>query len=208
MKNHSDQEIEAKFYVINLKAKEEKLIGLGAELVQARVFEINLRFDEADGKLRNLRHVLRLRKDTQNILTFKGAAEVGKEVSIRQELEVVVDNFETTRRLLEALGYEVVMQYEKYRSTYRLKKTLVVLDELPYGHFIEIEGPDGSAIKKTAVQLGLDWGARAATSYVYLFENLKSNYPELEGRNLTFADLAGLRFSPDELGVHPADVGK
>ena len=207
MKNQSDQEIESKFYVLNLPAIQENLLKQGAKLISERVFEINLRFDEADGKLRAMRHVLRLRKDTQNILTFKGAAEVGKEVSIRQEIEVVVDDFETTRHLLEALGYEVVMQYEKYRTTYRFQKNLVVLDELPYGHFVEIEGSDGAGIKKTARALGLQWPARAATSYVYLFENLKNHHPELEGCNLTFGDLAGMRFSPDELGVHPADMG-
>ncbi len=206
MKNNTDQEIEAKFYVIDLTVLEQRLISLGAELVQERVFERNLRFDEADGKLRQLRHVLRLRKDTQNILTFKGAAEVGKDVSIRQEIEVVVDDFETTRRLLEALGFEVVMQYEKYRTTYRLMKTLVVLDELPYGQFIEIEGPNSSAIKKAASMLGLKWSARAATSYVYLFETLKNHHPELTGQNLTFSDLKGLRCTADELGLHPADL--
>lgn len=208
MKNHSDQEIEAKFFVVNLKEIEQTLIGLGATLSQARVFERNLRFDEGDGRLRKLRHVLRLRQDTHNILTFKGAAEVGKEVSIRQEIEVQVDDFDTTLRLLQALGFEVVMQYEKYRTTYIYKKTLVVLDELPYGHFVEIEGPNGSAIKETARSLGLHWPSRANTSYVYLFEHLKDQRPELSGSNLTFTDLAGLRFSPDELGVHPADIGR
>ncbi|OJX38422.1 MAG: hypothetical protein BGO78_10535 [Chloroflexi bacterium 44-23] len=206
MKNQSDQEIEAKFYVLNLPAIQESLLAQGAKLIQDRVFEVNLRFDEADGKLRDLRNVLRLRRDTQNILTFKGAAEAGKDVSVRQEIEVVVDDFDTTRRLLEALGYEVIMQYEKFRTTYSFMKTLVVLDELPYGHFVEIEGPNGSAIKKAAIAIGLEWRTRASNSYVYMFENLQSHHPEFADRNLTFSDLHGLRVSADELGIHPADL--
>lgn len=206
MKNTSDVEIEVKFYVISLKEIENKILDLGGTLLQERCFESNLRFDTADGHLRNLHQVLRLRKDTENIMTFKGAAEVGKEVSIRQEIEVLVDDFDTTRTLLEGLGYEVVMAYEKYRTTYSLLDTLVVLDELPYGNFIEIEGQDGKGIQKVARNLNLDWKRRVMTSYVYLFEALKKNHPKLEGKYLTFDELKGMQFMPDEMGVSPADL--
>jgi adenylate cyclase class 2 len=206
MKNNSDVEIEVKFYVISLKDIENKIKELGGNLVQERCFESNFRFDTGDQRLRNLRQVLRLRKDTQNILTFKGAAESGKLVSIRQEIEVVVDDFETTRTLLEGLGYEVIMEYEKFRTTYSLLDTLVVLDELPYGDFIEIEGPDGNSIQKVARNLNLNWKARVMTSYTYLFEALRKVRPELEGKQLTYSDLKGLRFTPDEFDVSPADL--
>ncbi|HSM24261.1 MAG TPA: class IV adenylate cyclase [Anaerolineaceae bacterium] len=206
MKNEDNVEIEVKFYVISLDEIEEKIKELGGVLVQERCFESNLRFDTADQKLRNLRQVLRLRHDTENILTFKGAAEAGKPVSIRQEIEVLVDDFETTRALLEGLGYEVMMEYEKYRTTYSLLNTLVVLDELPYGKFIEIEGPDGNSIQKVARNLNLNWKMRVMTSYTYLFENLKGRKPELVGKYLTFKELKGMQIMPDELGVSPADL--
>jgi adenylate cyclase class 2 len=206
MKNNNDVEIEVKFYVLSLQEIEQKILELGGTLLQERCFESNLRFDTADGRLRNLRHVLRLRKDTENILTFKGAAEAGKPVSIRQEIEVLVDDFDTARTLLEGLGFEVVMAYEKYRTTYSLLDTLVVLDELPYGNFIEIEGPDGSSIQKVARNLNLNWKVGVMTSYTYLYEALKKERPELEGKYLTFEELKGMRFMPDELGVSPADL--
>ncbi|MBE0688154.1 MAG: class IV adenylate cyclase [Anaerolineaceae bacterium] len=206
MKNTSDVEIEVKFYVLSLKEIEQKILDLGGTLVQERCFESNLRFDTADGRLRNQRHVLRLRKDKENILTFKGAAEVGKSVSIRQEIEVLVDDFDTARKLLEGLGFEVVMSYEKFRTTYSLLDTLVVLDELPYGNFIEIEGPDGTSIQKVARNLNLNWKARVMTSYTYLYEMLRKQRPELEGKYLTFSELKGMRFMPDEFDVSPADL--
>ncbi len=206
MKNDTDVEIEVKFYVISLPEVENKIRELGGSLVQERIFESNLRFDTGDQRLRNLRQVLRLRKDKANILTFKGAAEMGAAVSVRQEIEVLVDDFEKARRLLEGLGYEVVMEYEKYRRIYSLLDTLVVLDELPYGNFVEIEGPDGKTIQKVARNLNLSWKARVMTSYTYLFEALKKLHPELEGKVLTFADLKGMRFMPDEMGVRPADL--
>jgi len=206
MKNSSDVEIEVKFYVISLEEIKQKILDLGGILVQERCFESNLRFDTADGRLRNLRQVLRLRRDKDNILTFKGAAEVGKPVSIRQEIEVLVDDFDTTRTLLEGLGYEVVMAYEKYRTTYSLLDSLVVLDELPYGNFVEVEGPNGKSIQKVARNLNLNWKNRVMTSYTYLFESLKKIRPELEGKYLIFEELKGKRFMPDELGVSPADL--
>jgi adenylate cyclase class 2 len=206
MKNNNDVEIEVKFYVLSLQEIEQKILELGGTLLQERCFESNLRLDTADGRLTTLRHVLRLRKDTENILTFKGAAEAGKPVSIRQEIEVLVDDFDTARTLLEGLGFEVVMAYEKYRTTYSLLDTLVVLDELPYGNFIEIEGPDGSSIQKVARNLNLNWKARVMTSYTYLYEGFKKERPELEGKYLTFEELKGMRFMPDELGVSPADL--
>jgi len=206
MKNSSDVEIEVKFYVISLEEIKQKILDLGGILVQERCFESNLRFDTADGRLRTLRQVLRLRRDKDNILTFKGAAEVGKPVSIRQEIEVLVDDFDTTRTLLEGLGYEVVMAYEKYRTTYSLLDSLVVLDELPYGNFVEVEGPNGKSIQKVARNLNLNWKNRVMTSYTYLFESLKKIRPELEGKYLIFEELKGKRFMPDELGVSPADL--
>jgi adenylate cyclase class 2 len=206
MKNQSDQEIEVKFYIHNLKAIKVQLVAEDAVQVQERCLEVNLRFDQQDHGLSKDRRVLRLRKDTQNILTYKGPAEMGKSVSIRQEIEVLVDDFDTTRRLLEGLGYQVYMVYEKYRCMYRYHKVIVTLDELPYGNFVEIEGPDARTIQKTADLLGLNWKDRVTTSYIYLFEELKKNHSVLDGRNLTFADLKGLKFTPDEFNIHPADL--
>jgi adenylate cyclase class 2 len=206
MKNYSNQEIEVKFYIHDLQAIQSKLIAANAKLIQERCLEVNLRFDQQDFGLSKDRRVLRLRKDTQNVLTYKGPAEMGKSVSIRQEIEVLVDDFDTTRSLLEGLGYHVYMVYEKYRAMYQYHKVIVTLDELPYGNFIEIEGPDARTIQQTANLLGLNWKERVTTSYIYLFEELKKNHPELDGRNLTFADLKGMKFTPDELNLHPADL--
>jgi hypothetical protein len=57
-----------------------------------------------------------------------------------------------------------------------------------------------------ARNLNLNWKARVMTSYTYLYEALKKERPELEGKYLTFEELKGMRFMPDELGVSPADL--
>jgi adenylate cyclase class 2 len=143
----SDQELEVKFYLPDLPALRARLETAGAQLVQPRVHEINLRFDTPSGDLTRSYRVLRLRQDTEARLTYKGPGELVDGVRSRQELEFTVSDFGTARHFLEALGYEVSVMYEKYRATYTLRGVLVTLDEMPYGYFAEIEGPDGASIR-------------------------------------------------------------
>ena len=106
------QEIEAKFFVKNLDRIEQRLLELKARLIQPRIHEINLRFDDAGNTLRSSFRVLRLRQDDKARMTFKGPSveEVGGILS-RREIEFVVEDFEKARELLEALGYRVVVFY-------------------------------------------------------------------------------------------------
>jgi adenylate cyclase class 2 len=201
----TDQEIEAKFYVLDLPAVEARLRALGARLVTPRIHEQNLRFDSRGGRLTRERLVLRLRQDQNAVLTFKGPARPGQSVVTRQEIEVQVSDFAAMRRILEALGYRVSVMYEKYRATYQWEAVEVVLDELPYGNFVEIEGPDAETIRRTAEQLRLDWSARSVDSYLGLFERLKLSYG-LTARHLSFAEFKGETVNAHDLGLDPADA--
>ncbi len=201
----TEQEIEAKFYLCNLGALEKRLRAQGAELHQPRVHEINLRYDTPDRALSQQRRVLRLRQDSGAVLTYKGPSDPSQAVSVRQEIEVNVSSFEGAGRLLEALGYQVSVMYEKERTTYGYRGTKVTLDELPYGNFVEIEGPDVDSIQAAAHQLGLDWSARCSASYLALFEELRQRRG-LQARNLSFAEFEGVTVTAADLGLHPADA--
>lgn len=199
-----DQEMEVKFYLTNLTALQKKLRNLEASLVQPRIHEINLRFDLPSGELSRDHRILRLRQDAGAALTYKGPAETRQDVSSRQEIEVEVNDFAMARRLLEALGYQVYIIYEKYRATYLMDNVRVTLDEMPYGDFAEVEGPDPSSIQATAEKLGLDWSKRITASYLMLFAGLPA---ELKAgkRDLTFGNFQGVAIKPGDLGVTPAD---
>jgi adenylate cyclase, class 2 len=200
-----NQEIEVKFMVADLAALEVRLRALGAKLVQARVHEVNLRFDTPDGKLSGAQRVLRLRKDQQAHLTFKGPSQVNQKVNVRQEIELVVDDFDNARRFLEALGYEVNVMYEKFRTTYKFRNVLVTLDEMPYGAFTEIEGPDAVSLEKAAEDLWLDWGCRSLESYMSLFGRVKEQR-KLAIKNLSFDEVQRLNVTPADLGLKQADL--
>jgi adenylate cyclase class 2 len=200
----TENEIEAKFLINDLPHLEIRIQALGGKLVQPRVKEVNIRFDTQDGSLSRDHRVLRLRLDQNAHLTFKGAAQVNRTVSVRQEIEVEVSSFENTQRLLEALGYIPYMLYEKYRTTYSLGGVLVTLDELPYGHFSEIEGPNAKRLQETAESLWLDWSVRSIESYSALFERVKTNC-NWTMQNLSFDEFVEKSVSPENLGLRFAD---
>lgn len=207
MENHmnaKDMEIEAKFLLRDLAAFRQRLEALGAEKVQDRHHEINLRFDLPDGSLTRAHRVLRLRQDDRALLTYKGASQEGAEVAIRQEVEVEVNDADACRRLLEALGYQVSMIYEKYRTTYRLGAAEIVLDEMPFGLFCEIEAPDAGTIHQLAQQLHLNWEARIWLGYYTLFDRLKT-LTGLTMRDLTFENFRQNPVDLKILGIAFAD---
>jgi adenylate cyclase class 2 len=200
----NDQEIEVKFYVRRLSEVQARLQALGAVLAQPRTHEFNLRFDTPDLALTHSSRALRLRQDTAARLTFKGPPRGEGGVRVRQEIEFVVGDFRAARAFLEALGYQVSLIYEKYRAVYDYGDFHIALDELPYGNFIEIEGPDPAAIQEINRSLGLDWAASVPVSYSMLFDQLRARLG-LDFRDLIFDNFASLSITPEALGVRPAD---
>lgn len=47
-----------------------------------------------------------------------------------------------------------VQSYEKYRETYHWGDVEVVLDETPFGDFVELEGENETALKAVAAAFG------------------------------------------------------
>jgi len=164
-------EIEVKFFVPELSVIRDRLLSLGA-VSEGRVFERNIRFEDADKTIVRRRSLLRLRQDTTCTLTFKSApAEENSEFKIFRELEVEVDDFDKMTEILSELGFHREQVYEKWRETLRMGNTLFCLDTLPYGQLIEIEGA-GDDIREYAKRLGLPWSCRILKNYLRIFDLL------------------------------------
>lgn len=206
MQNESEnqQELEIKLYLSNLPAFQKRVEASGALLLEPRLHEINLRFDTPDGELTRTLQVLRLRQDIAAHLTYKGPGETLDGVHARREIEITVNDYKSTWALLEALGFQVSLMYEKFRTTYELDNLEVTLDEMPFGNFTEIEGPDAHRIHLIAEKLGVDWEARIVESYTSLFDHLRSEMG-FTFRDLSFENFIGMDISPADLGVRPAD---
>jgi len=199
------QETEAKFYVRDLDRIRARLEELGARRIQERVLETNIRFDLPGAPLRAEGRVLRLRRDTESRFTYKSASTNHEGVLSREEIEFVVEDYEKARQFLEALGYQKLVYYEKYRSTYEWNALLVMLDELPYGNFVEIEGSSVEAIHAAGDQLSLHWDSAIGKSYHSLFERVRKEL-NLPAQDLSFAEFANLKVDAANLGVRAADV--
>jgi adenylate cyclase class 2 len=106
---------------------------------------------------------------------------------------------------LHALGYQVAMIYEKYRSIYDLGGTLIMLDEMPFGNFTELEGKTPQAVRELSMILGLQWDRRINDSYVMLFDRLKAAL-NLDMRDLSFEQFQSLQIQPEMLSVQPGDA--
>lgn len=200
----SEQEIEVKLYVWNLKKIETRLLELKARLIQPHVHELNYRYDLPDGSLRADGRVLRLRNDINACLTYKGPSALVDGIFSRQELEFTVSDFGTAQKFLEALGYVQILIYEKYRAIYEFDDCHIMLDELPYGDFVEIEGADAASIRKITLQLELNFDAAVGAGYSRIFDDYNTKYG-FPASDLTFDALRGKKPSPEELNVRPAD---
>jgi adenylate cyclase class 2 len=204
MMSGTGQELEVKFFITRPERLHSRLEALCARLEQPRTHEINLRFDTPGLDLLKSGRLLRLRQDSAVHITYKGPGQVEGGARLRQELEFTASDFEMARAVIEALGYVVMMMYEKQRATYALGNVLVTLDEMPYGSFAEIEGPDGESIQQAASQLGLAWEQRILESYTVLFEQARQKLG-FTFRDLSFENFSGLDVPPLALGVRPAD---
>jgi len=132
-----------KKYRLTRKQREEVLARLpkiGAKR-EGEDFEVNTLYA---GETLNLRRsVLRLRRVGDNgVLTYKESLASRLDVKHRREDETRVDDPDAMELILEALGFTPALVYEKRRETWRLAQTEIVIDELPFGLFMEIEGSE------------------------------------------------------------------
>jgi adenylate cyclase class 2 len=199
------QETEVKFFVKDLNRVEMRLHELKAHLIQPRVHEVNLRFDNSSGDLRKNFKVLRLRQDTEAKFTYKGPSEerAGGVLS-RKEIEFTVGSFEAAKEFLELLGFTPVVFYEKFRATYELHDVHIMLDELPYGNFVEIEGENIDTLQKVAGLLELNWNAMVKAGYHALFERITEKY-KLKSGQLSFEALKSVQVSASDLEITYSD---
>ncbi|MCB2168826.1 MAG: class IV adenylate cyclase [Deltaproteobacteria bacterium] len=178
-------ETEVKFLLTDPASMRRRLHQAGA-VSTGSVFETNHRYDDADGRLLAAQCLLRLRRDRRNRLTVKQPHPDGShQFKTHEEMEIDVSDFDTASRILAALGFRRVQIYEKHRETFILGSTEICLDEMPYGHFVEIEGTP-ETIPAVAMRLGLAWQRRILANYLQIFETIRHAL-ELPFTDVTFA---------------------
>jgi adenylate cyclase, class 2 len=196
------RETEVKLYTPELNIIQQRLESIGAKLIAPRIYERNMRYDNAARSLITSGIVLRLREDSRVRLTYKDPGVIESGIVTRTEIEVEVSDYSLMEAILGKLGYFPAMMYEKYRTTYKIMHTEVVLDEMPYGNFTEIEG-DIDAIENVLDELRLSGHKRYTESYSRLFDYAKYNL-KLSFNDLTFNNFEGI-FAAESAFQPPKD---
>jgi len=161
-------EREIKLRVDNAGAARAAILAMGALSSRGRRLQQDALLDTADGRLRNDRLVLRLRREPgRSLLTFKGPVQPAS-MKVREELEVDVADGDLLLALLARVGFTVWFRYEKLREEFTSGEVTLALDETPIGTFLEIEG-DERGVADTATALGRGPAEYVLDSYRTLF---------------------------------------
>lgn len=149
-------EIEKKYRLPREREEElrRRLVRIAAAERGHEVFEENTIYDGPG--LDPHRRVLRLRRaGARAILTFKERYYSESAIKHQREEETEVSDAAALAAILEAIGYRRALVYEKRRSTWTVAGAEVVLDELPFGLFMEIEGTEDEIVEAERL-LGLE----------------------------------------------------
>ena len=160
-------EIEKKYRIGSEEATRlrERLRAVGAE-ARGEEFEENTLYTGPGLEQGN--RVLRLRRvEGRAVFTFKESMASASGIKRRREDETTVGDAAALAAILDALGYAPAVLYEKRRETWRVAGVEVVIDELPFGLFVEIEGEEESILKAERL-LELDAATMEPKSYPQL----------------------------------------
>ena len=176
------EEIEAKLKVDSLAEVERRLHDCSATFL-CETTQMDAYFDTAERGLTRSDECLRLRSEKigrreRLVLAYKGPKQQD-DYKKRAEIEVDVRDAGATELLLGALGYRKALAFNKRRRLWRLRDCEVALDELPLvGTFVEIEGPDSSAIARVQEILDLSHIPHTIESYASLIDQALSRLGE------------------------------
>lgn len=120
----------------------QRLMDVGAT-ARGEEFEENTLYAGNGLELRSC--VLRLRRvGGRAVLTYKERFASASAIKHQREDETRVEDADALAAILDALGYRPALVYEKRRTTWHVADVEVVVDELPFGLFMEIEGAEDS----------------------------------------------------------------
>ena len=147
----NNKEIEVKILEIDQEKIIDKLRSLGAKKIfEGEVEATFLKNDHLDKN-----HTLRVRKVGEKVeLCFKGKSEESK-FKIKEELEVITDNYLQTIKIFDRLGFKESFHIKKRRESYHLGKVKFEIDTYPgIPTFLEIEAPSEEEVEEAVKKLG------------------------------------------------------
>ena len=180
--NKKNRETEIKFKINRVEEIIQNLKKIGCKF-EGKAFEKTIRFDTPSDELEKEGKFLRLRSGFKNVLTYKSKIE-NKQFKEREEIEIEVLHPEKIKLILEKLGFTKIKIMEKYRQKWSGGNVEIVIDKLPFGFFLEIEGKR-SDITKTVSKLGLKMKNSSTKTYWDLWKEF-SRKEGIKDENIVF----------------------
>jgi len=164
------REIEVKFEIEDIEIIKHKIESIGARY-EGMYSQIDIWIDTLEGTLEGRGCGLRLRLQGEEVtLTLKEKLVVGELVREGEEYEVGVDNFDKTKEILEKLGFQEKLSYQKEREEWVIENVSIVLDNVEnLGVFLELEGAKEN-IEEVIKKLGLEKAQRITEHYGQIYE--------------------------------------
>ena len=165
-------EVEKKYRLTRdeLKLLERRLVETGAVRRGPEEFEVNTLYGGRGLDPRT--RVLRLRRTGERALfTYKERDASDSAIKRQREDETEVSDPAALAAILDALGYRPALVYEKRRTTWHVSDVELVIDELPFGLFMEIEGTENAIVEAEALL------------HLTETEAVLETYPELAARH-------------------------
>lgn len=145
--------------------KKYRLSEDAREVVVAALNELGAVFERDDAEentiysgapLAAVGGIVRIRRTQhRTLLTYKRRMEDLSDVKQQVEYETEISDADAADAILREMRLTPALVYEKRRSTWRFRDVEVVIDELPFGLYMEIEGPR-TAIKEAEMLLGIE----------------------------------------------------
>ena len=173
------KEIELKFLEINITDWRRRLKQLGAKLLIKRQLVTDIFFVPV-GERKVKFSTFRLRRIGQNrFLTMKFKVQ-NKKFAVRDEFEIGVTDFETTKTIVLNAGFKILYQREKYREEFQLGHFKVEIDEYPgVPPYLEVEVHQAKEFAPALKLLGLNIKDAVTISATEVLKKYKQNKTKL-----------------------------
>lgn len=164
-------ETEIKIELSDPRSVIQKLRENGAVFLGAAK-EKTIRIDTKSCDLEEKGLFLRVRGGFSNTITLK--EKVGEDTTTRNRLETEfeIEDIDNMIYIFKRIGFNYIRELDKYRTMWSFQQVSIVIDELPFGIYMEIEGNEDQ-IK--AVKQELDLMSESSVIETYWEINEKKN---------------------------------
>ena len=167
-------EKQVKYKINNFDYISKRLIEIEAIFIGG-FMEKTIRYDNDDLKCSNNGIFIRTKSGMKNVLTLKEIPTDSSNTSFeRITTEVEVDNINKIGYILEKIGLTKKFIMEKYRLFFKCDNVDILIDELPFGIYLEIKGEDNE-INRITKMLNIDETDLIKMTYWDIYDKIKKD---------------------------------